>query len=154
MLCSIFCGFGTFILLMSISSAGQVRTLTFRGFGFTTLFTLGVCWGLLVMLSSRSCLGSLYFSLRHCGSLVFYLARMVGTLGSDTLAGADGDPHLPYKGRHKHKEIKAMEAKMSFVLGQDVYFDKVEMLCHRALIGRLEYHYLEKARWIEWDSKN
>ena len=41
--------------------------------------------------------------------------------------------------RRKAKSLKALEYKPRFVLGHDVFMEKVGTLCHRALIGRLEY---------------
>ena len=35
-------------------------------------------------------------------------------------------------------------------MGHDVYMDKVETLCRRALIERREYYSLSKEEWVEW----
>ena len=50
----------------------------------------------------------------------------------------------------KAKSLKASEHKPQFVLGHDVYMDKVETLCYRALIGRLEYCSMSKEGCIDW----
>ena len=43
-----------------------------------------------------------------------------------------------------------MEYKPQFVLGHDVFMEKVGTLCRRALIGRLEYCSLMKEGCVEW----
>ena len=54
--------------------------------------------------------------------------------------------------RRNSKAVKALEAKCNYVLGRDVYMDKVEALCYRALVGRLEYYNLNKKKQVEWDT--
>ena len=49
------------------------------------------------------------------------------------------DGLLPHRPRRNAKAIKALEAKRSYILGHDVYMDRVEALCRQALVGRLEY---------------
>ena len=44
----------------------------------------------------------------------------------------------------KAKSHKALEGKLRFVLGRDVFMERVEALCSRALIGRFEYCQLGK----------
>ena len=64
--------------------------------------------------------------------------------------------HHPRKGhyatssRHKAKALKALNLKPRYVLGHDVFMDKVETLCSRALIGRLEYYSMSREGWVEW----
>ena len=41
-------------------------------------------------------------------------------------------PSVFSKARRRDKSIKALDAKPSFVLGWDIYMDKVEALCCRA----------------------
>ena len=52
--------------------------------------------------------------------------------------------------RRKAKALKAIELKPHFVLGHDVFMEKVETLCRRALIGRLEYCTMSKEGWVDW----
>ena len=52
------------------------------------------------------------------------------------------------------KCIKAQEGRFRFVLGHDIYMDRVSSLCTRALIGRLEYARMNKLEWIEWATAN
>ena len=42
------------------------------------------------------------------------------------------------RARWKEKSLKALDQKRRFFLGHDVYLDKVDTLCRRALIGRQE----------------
>ena len=56
--------------------------------------------------------------------------------------------------RRKAIAYKALEGKLHFVLGRDVFMDRVEALCSWALIGRLEYCQLGKKDWIAWATKN
>ena len=65
-------------------------------------------------------------------------------------AGAPWEPSHSRTGR-KSKGIKAHEGKYRFVLGHDIYMDRVESLCTRALVGRLEYCHLGKKEWVEWE---
>ena len=44
----------------------------------------------------------------------------------------------------KAKAYKTMEGKLRYVVGRDIYMDRVEALSRHALIGRLEYVSLEK----------
>ena len=46
--------------------------------------------------------------------------------------------------RRKAKAYKALEGKLRFVMGCDVFMERVEALCSRALIGRLEYCQMDK----------
>ena len=39
---------------------------------------------------------------------------------------------------------------MLYVLGKDVMLDRVPELCHRALIGQLEYCSINKEEWVSW----
>ena len=52
--------------------------------------------------------------------------------------------------KRKSKCIKALNDRYRYVLGHDVYMDRVSSLCSRALIGRLEYCRLNKASWVDW----
>ena len=54
--------------------------------------------------------------------------------------------------RQKAKGLKALEEKHGFVLGHDVFFNKVETLWRRALIGRLEYLSMSKEEWVQWET--
>ena len=46
--------------------------------------------------------------------------------------------------RRKAKAYKALEGKLRFVVGHDVYMERVEALYSRALIGILEYCQMDK----------
>ena len=46
--------------------------------------------------------------------------------------------------RRKAKAHKALEGKLHFVVGRDVYMERVEDLCSHALIGRLEHCQMDK----------
>ena len=64
-----------------------------------------------------------------------------------------GDPHSAQarsRCRRSAKAHKVLEGKLWFVLGRDIYMDRVEALCSRALIGRLEYVQMGKKEWISW----
>ena len=61
-----------------------------------------------------------------------------------------GDAAVRYRRRRNSKALKALEGKLNFVVGRDIYFDRIEALCSRALIGRLEYASLDKKQWFEW----
>ena len=63
----------------------------------------------------------------------------------------DGSPeprvdHGParYQRRRKAKAFKTLEGKLCYVVGRDIYMDRVEALSRRALIGRLEYVSMDK----------
>ena len=55
--------------------------------------------------------------------------------------------------RRQNKTLKAREGRLGFVVGRDVYLDRIDALCARALIGRLEYAALDKKQWVEWASE-
>ena len=59
---------------------------------------------------------------------------------------------LPRSGhcRRKDKALKTLDLKRQFVLGHDIYMEKVGSLCRRTLIGRKEYCSLSKDAWINW----
>ena len=67
---------------------------------------------------------------------------------SETLDGSSGPSMTPSaahsRRRQKAKAHKILEGKLRFVVGRDVYMDRVEALCSRALIGRLEYCSMDK----------
>ena len=50
--------------------------------------------------------------------------------------------------RRKAKAYKTLEGKLRYVVGRDIYMDRVEALSRRALIGRLEYASMEKKDWV------
>ena len=62
----------------------------------------------------------------------------------------DRNSHLHYRAQRKTKAIKALEAKRHFVLGWDIFLDKVEMLCNHALVSQLEYCKFEIDVWVVW----
>ena len=65
------------------------------------------------------------------------------------------DVSLAHHCRHrKAKALKTLEGKLRFVVGRDVYMDRVEALCSCALIGRLEYYNMDKKAWFSWASEH
>ena len=52
------------------------------------------------------------------------------------------------------KCIKAQEGRYRYVLGHDIYMDRVTSLCSRALVEHLEYDRMNKSAWVEWDTAN
>ena len=60
--------------------------------------------------------------------------------------------HLRQK--RKSKCIKASTERYRFVLGHDIYIDRVSTLCSRALIGRLEYCKMDKNEWVSWANEH
>ena len=48
------------------------------------------------------------------------------------------------------KCIKSQEGRFCFVLGHDIFMDRVSLLCSWALVGRLEYCKMGKAAWVNW----
>ena len=61
--------------------------------------------------------------------------------------------HTRYQRRRKAKAYKILEGKLRYVVGRDIYMDRVEALSRRALIGRLEYVSMEKKDWFSWASE-
>ena len=59
-----------------------------------------------------------------------------------------------FRRRRKEKAHKVLDGKLRFVVGHDIFLDKVEALCARALIGRLEYASMDKNDWFCWATKN
>ena len=49
-----------------------------------------------------------------------------------------------YQRCRKAKAYKTLEGKLRYVVGRDIYMDRVEALSRHALIGRLEYVSMEK----------
>ena len=45
------------------------------------------------------------------------------------------------------KAHKVREGKLWYVLGRDIFLERTEALCSRALIGRLEYTRMGKEEW-------
>ena len=89
------------------------------------------------------------------GSFYFYCFWMFVTSRPVTSSdgGAAGLPpqnHSSFQSRRKTKALKALDSKRNYVLGRDIYFGKVESLCYRALIGRLENCSMTKDEWIDW----
>ena len=65
------------------------------------------------------------------------------------------DPRLAndparFQRRRKAKAFKTLEGKLRYVVGRDIYMERVEALSHRALIGRMEYVSMEKKDWLSW----
>ena len=60
----------------------------------------------------------------------------------------------PHHRRSKVKGVKALVGKFRYVLGHDIFMDRVESLCSRALVGRLEYCHMGKKEWVEWATEH
>ena len=54
--------------------------------------------------------------------------------------------------RWKAKGIKTLSGKFCYVLGHDIFMDRVTSLCSRALVGTLEYYHLGKKDWVDWET--
>ena len=55
------------------------------------------------------------------------------------LASTDGQHAERYRRRRKSKTLRARDGKLDFVVGRDIYLDRIKALCTKSLIGRLEY---------------
>ena len=75
-----------------------------------------------------------------------YLAMVTHPLSNVTYAHS--------RRRRKAKAHKALEGKLRFVAGRDVYMERVKDLCLYALIGRLEYFQMDKKAWVSWASEH
>ena len=51
---------------------------------------------------------------------------------------------------HHAKYIKSQEGPFCFVLGHDIFMDRVSLLCSGALIEKLEYCTMGKKDWVDW----
>ena len=49
-----------------------------------------------------------------------------------------------FRRRRKAKAHKVLDGKFRFVVGREIFLDRVEALCARALVGRLEYASMDK----------
>ena len=56
--------------------------------------------------------------------------------------------------RRKAKAHKILEGKLRYVVGRDIYLDRVEAWCFRALIGGLEYVSMDKKDWFAWATEH
>ena len=56
------------------------------------------------------------------------------------------------RSKRQGKSIKAHEGRFSYVLGRDVYMDRVGSLCNHALIRRMEYCNMGKNDWVDWET--
>ena len=59
-----------------------------------------------------------------------------------------------FRCRRKAKAHKVLEGKLRYIVGRDIYLDRVEALCSRALIGRLEYASMDKKEWFAWETEH
>ena len=59
-----------------------------------------------------------------------------------------------HRRRRKVKGIKALAGKFHYVLGHDIFMDRVEYLCTRALVGGLEYCHMGNKEWVEWATEH
>ena len=70
----------------------------------------------------------------------------------------DGSPEVTTGGgatrfqrRRKAKAHKVLKGKLRYVVGWDIYLDRVEALCSRVLIERLEYASMDKKELFAWE---
>lgn len=110
--------------------------------------------------------------LDSCGLLFVFLARSFCTR-SGALSGflfglfllalwltylfygmADSGDLKRHRRKRKSKCIKAAAERFRYVLGHDIFLDRVSTLCSRALIGRLEYCKMDKLSWVSWATEN
>ena len=88
-----------------------------------------------------------------------YLLRVFDSfLMTETQIGSP-DPSVDlasahFRRRRKAKAHKILDGKLRFVVGRDIYIDRVEALCARALVGRLEYASMDKKYWFSWATDN
>ena len=68
-------------------------------------------------------------------------------LGLTSRVSIMADFAVPFCFRRKRhaKCIKSREGRFHFVLGHDIFMDRVSSLCSRALVGHLEYCRMGKA---------
>ena len=72
--------------------------------------------------------------------LCHVLPELMSSLGnpSASLSAGGGStrsrPQNPGHARQKEKSLRALNQKFQFVSGHNVYLDKIDTLCHRALI--------------------
>ena len=59
-----------------------------------------------------------------------------------------------FQRRRKAKAHKVLEGKLLYVVGWDIYLDRVEALCSRAIIERLEYASMDKKEWFTWETEH
>ena len=59
-----------------------------------------------------------------------------------------------FQRRRKAKAHKVLNGKLRYVVGRDIYLDRVEALCSRVLIGRLEYASMDKKEWFAWETEH
>ena len=66
----------------------------------------------------------------------------------------DSGVSLRHRRKRKSKCIKASAERYRYVLGHDIFLDRVSTLCSRALVGRLEYCKMDKQAWVSWATDN
>ena len=54
----------------------------------------------------------------------------------------------------RQKPTGLLRESFRYVVGRDIYLDRVEALCSRVLIGRLEYASMDKKEWFAWASEH
>ena len=59
-----------------------------------------------------------------------------------------------FRRKCRSKCVKAQEGHFRYVLGHDIFMERVSSLCTRALVGRLEYCGMNKAAWVEGASEH
>ena len=53
-----------------------------------------------------------------------------------------------FRRRRKAKAHKVLDGKLHYVVGNDIFMERVEALCAQALVGRLEYASMDKKYWV------
>ena len=64
-------------------------------------------------------------------------------------SGQQGGHSSAREGRNI-KTVKVVEVKSRYVLGRDIYMDRVGALGSRVLVGRIEYCSMGEKEWVEW----
>ena len=59
-----------------------------------------------------------------------------------------------FHARRKSKVLAALDHKRRFVVCRDIMLDRISELCHRALIGHLEYCSMNKEEWVTWATQH
>ena len=59
-----------------------------------------------------------------------------------------------FRCQRKAKAHKILEGKLRYVVGRDIYMDRVEALCSRAFISGLEYVSMDKKDWFAWATEH
>ena len=84
--------------------------------------------------------------------LLDHFLIMMGDIHDGSPQARVGHDSANYHRRRKAKAYKVLEGKLRYVVGWDIYMDRVEALSRHALIGRMEYVSMDKKDWVSWAS--